>query len=131
LEDNVIFIGQSIPHRLHRYPTLGDWAYGPNYIEVSVSETGNDDYSFLLFIHEMIEAYLCKKAGISGQQVDNWDKTHLYSDDPGSLPDCPYAEQHFRAEGIESLLASYLGINWRSYGEFLIKFQIAQEGEEG
>ena len=111
-----------IPHEKQRYPTTGDWLFTrAGDLTISVSDTGVQHYNFLLALHEMIEAYLCKAAGISGSVVDNWDLAHLDSKNPGGLPGCPYAKQHEIAELIEYLVAKKLDVDWKTYEEALEK----------
>lgn len=119
-----------IPHDCQRYPTVGDWQFlteskdiagqdigvtHENILQVNVSETGNEDSNFLIAIHEIIEAYLCKKNGITEEQVDQWDKDHLYSFDPGSFLECPYFHEHIFATFIEHKLAIELEVHWEDH----------------
>ena len=66
------FLIQTIPHKLQRYQTVGDWEPG-NPAKITVSEMGNDDYEFLVMVHELIEFYLCQKHGITSEMVDKFD----------------------------------------------------------
>jgi hypothetical protein len=104
-----------IPHDCQRYPTVGDWQFSGPELIINVSETGNEDYNFLIALHEMIEAYLCKKHGVTEQQVDEWDKSHLESNDPGMLPNCPYGLEHAMATGVELAVGEALGIDFEDY----------------
>ena len=73
------------------------------------------DYEFLVSIHEQIEQWLCYKAGIPIEVIDQWDMEHEESDDPGSLEGCPYKEQHQFAVDMEIFLADKLGVIWKDY----------------
>ena len=53
---------ETIPHNLQQYTTVGNWTWEDEYLKIEVSESGNDDWNFLIGIHEAIEAWLCKKA---------------------------------------------------------------------
>ena len=109
---------EDIPHKDQRYDTLGDWYTGPNGLEIRVSrELGSPDARFLVALHELVEAYLCGKAGVTDEMVDRWDMTHVGSDDmePGDLPGCPYGRQHRFAMLIEHLVAHELGLG-NDYG---------------
>jgi hypothetical protein len=110
---------KSIPHKSQRYDTLGDWFYDENgdlIISVSNDNAGlpTEDHQFLCALHELIEIYLCKKDGVTQEQVDHFDmiKYHEYSEsdfgEPGDHPRSPYREQHRKAMLIEMLMANFL-----------------------
>src|ERR1017187_469402 len=106
-----------IPHIEQRYDTVGDWEFweAPKYrhgLTVRVSQSGHEATNILVAIHEIIEAYLCKANAVSGGQVDAWDKDHLDSPDPGSIPGCPYYREHMFATMIERAMAAELNIDW-------------------
>lgn len=110
----------TIPNHSQRYRTCGDWFHEENgTLRINVSNTGNKDYEFLVAIHEMIEQYLCEKAGITEQQVDTWDLTHEDVDEPGEMMNCPYREHHQFAEAVEKVIAEKIGVDWREYGKRL------------
>ena len=120
---------QSVPHklqvRLHvipekqqRYDTVGDWQWSDNTLEIRVSrEVADDDprYAMLVFVHELIEALLCRATGVSTAQVDAFDMSHLQADEPGADPSAPYHRQHVAAEAAERALAEQLGVKWQDY----------------
>jgi hypothetical protein len=116
---------QTISHASQRYQTIGDWQFNAsqNSLEVQVSEMDNPDYEFLIGIHEAIEAWLCRKAGIMQEQVDefdmNWKSPALNGvdiyDEPGNDPAALYHKQHIQAGIIERQLALQLGIEWDRY----------------
>jgi hypothetical protein len=116
---------ETIPHSEQRYDTVGDWQFIGNDLVIHVSDMGNNLYEFLVGIHELIEAILCKEYSVLEQQVDSWDKKHLDSNDPGSImvdengETCPYYRQHFIATIIERMLANELGVDWDPYEIFL------------
>jgi hypothetical protein len=110
-----------IPHSEQRYNTVGDWFYDDEdrQLVIRVSETGNEYQNFLLIIHELIEAVLCKQKGITQGQVDNWDLSHQEYTEPGEIRECPYFIPHFIAATIERGLAHELEINWEKYEDIL------------
>ena len=126
---------QVIPHAYQRYDTIGDWRFVtvPVYVpwlkdrksdielQINVSDLGNDKYNMLVMIHEIVEALLCYYFGVTEKQVDDWDMSHLDSEEPGDEPGCPYAWQHSIATGVERLLAAIMGIDWAEYGEAVRK----------
>lgn len=113
----------TIPHSNHRYPTVGDywWSESQSRLEVRVSDFENADYEFLVAIHELIEAYLAKKRGISEDSITAFDvafeeaRTEDSIDEPGDHPDAPYRKEHFFATSIERLVAAELGVDWTVY----------------
>jgi hypothetical protein len=116
---------QTIPHSQQRYPTVGDWEWNLNGLEIKVSELGNPYKELCVGIHELVEAFLCKKRGISQEDVDtfdiNFEKTRQIDDtsEPGDDPKSPYKREHCFATGIERLLVSQFGINWKEYEELI------------
>jgi hypothetical protein len=118
----------TIDHKDQRYPTVGDWqskeVAGKPEISVLVSNLGYEDYNFLIAIHELIEAYLCWKRGITDEEVTRFDKRfeELRKDkevdgEPGDDPYAPYKREHFFATNIERQLAHELGVDWGRYEE--------------
>lgn len=115
----------TLPHTSQRYDTCGDWITdGRGHLRhVCVSEMGNEDYHFLVGIHELIEAYLCLKRGITQEAVDAFDihfeerRVEGNTDEPGHDPAAPYHREHVFAEMIERLLADELGVDWDHYDQ--------------
>ncbi len=108
-----------VPQLEQRYDTEGDWLWtAGNVLEIRISrEVGEEDprYGMLMFIHELIEALLCRSAGVTGARVDAFDMLHQGSGEPGEDPSAPYRTQHIAAEAAERALAEALGVNWQSY----------------
>jgi len=105
---------------------VGDWIPGdPS--EIVVSEMQNDDYEFLVMIHELVEFYLCKKRGISDEVVSGFDKgfellRETFPDviglqEPGNMVSAPYNKEHLFATIIERMLAQELGVDWQKYDD--------------
>jgi len=117
---------ETIPHESHRYPTVGDWYMEDGTLVIKVSKLPNDPDGFMalaIAVHELIEVALCKKAGVTQQQVDDFDmayeKTRPEGDDsePGDSPDAPYQQQHCFATAVERMLIAALGIKWEDYAK--------------
>lgn len=129
-----------ITHSEHRYPTVGDWQFintvhstiddkgtvtdEDNTIEsievdevltVRVSKMSDRRYEYLVAIHEIVEALLCKYNGVSEESVDDWDMNHLDSGDPANESGCPYWPHHFLAQSIEYNLAVKIETDWEKY----------------
>jgi len=117
---------QSIPHREHRYDTLGDYYYsrqmtecGRERLNIRVSKIDNENYSYLVAMHELIEAWLCQKRGISVKDIDDFDMKFKGEGEPGDEIDSPYYKEHQFATKIEKMLCEELGIKWEDYEQAL------------
>jgi hypothetical protein len=109
---------ETIPHDCQRYDTVGDWQFdSEGGLLINISDTGSPLFNQLIAIHELVEALLCHKDGVTDEVVDDWDRAHLDSSDPGSIYECPYYEQHLTATIIERLMARELGVDWRAYAD--------------
>jgi len=113
---------ETIPHCQQRYPTCGDYIFETNGdIRIWISDTGSDDYNFLVAIHETLEAYLTHKRGIREEDITAFDKKFEQNrekdnvDEPGDSYDAPYKNEHFFATNIERLLARELNVDWSTY----------------
>src|ERR1700752_2174139 len=105
----------TVPHKLQRYNTIGDWLFIKNNLSIIVSRLGNEEMEFLIGVHELVEAYLCRSVGISQQQVDKFDMGFKGKGEPGNNKKAPYRRQHAVATRIEKILAFQLGIDWKDY----------------
>ena len=112
---------QTIKPAEQRYQTVGDWYNDGDQTVIRVSDTGDPDHSFLVAVHELVEWYLCQKAGISAAAVDEFDHRELREPylEHGDMPDAPYHRQHDAALCVERVLAHELGIDWQMYEERL------------
>src|SRR5690349_1815329 len=102
-----------IPHAGQRYDTVGDWRWRGKTLEIRVSrEVGatNPDFVTLVFVHEAIEAILCRRDGITAAQVDAFDMSYKGTGEPGDDQAAPYHRAHQTAERIEHQLAAALGV---------------------
>jgi hypothetical protein len=104
-----------VPHEQQRYETVGDWVWKDDSLEVTISDLSDDRFNLLVAAHEVTEALLARRAGVTEQQVDEWDLAHLDADEPGEVEGCPYFTQHARASEVERLLAVLMGVDWEAY----------------
>lgn len=119
---SLIIIGQTISHDSHRYETVGDYfETHDGQRMVLVSDMANEDYEFLVMIHEMIEQHLCKKRGIPNEAITKFDEDFEAkrplnnNDEPGDDPGAPYRKEHFFATSVERLIAAELKVDWKEY----------------
>lgn len=115
---------ETIPGICQRYPTCGDYREWPSHTLVSITEQDDEDYEFLITIHELIEWYLTKKRGIREEDITDydiaWEASHeTKADEPGNEEDCPYKKEHRFAENIERQIAHELGVDWEHYNKAL------------
>ena len=93
----------------------------PSRWKFQVMDLGNDDYEFLIFIHELIEWRLTQKHGVAEEDITAFDKKHLDTNEPGYLKEAPYHKEHMAAEAIERIVATLLGVEWNDYEEAINK----------
>jgi hypothetical protein len=90
-------------------------------LHIKVSQLSDWRREALVAVHELVEALICKHAGVTTEQVDefdmNFEATRKDGDDsePGDDPKAPYYRQHQIATVIEKLLSVELGVNWTDY----------------
>ena len=118
----------TVPGHWQDYPTLGNWRTGAcGSLSIMVSEMGEPSHEFLIALHELVESFLCKRAGVTQEQVDEFDMSHPDSPEPGDEPDAPYLHQHQTATKIERLVCEAAGIDWNAHLDFLTE----QEKQNG
>ena len=115
---------ETIPHSKQRYETCGDYWINSDTAEIRVSDLKNNDYEFLIVIHELIEFYLTEKRGITEESISEFDikfekerleGLHSETDEPGWDKNAPYRNEHIFAEIIERQIAKELGVDWQDY----------------
>lgn len=97
----------------YRQPGCGDWYFDTSNGDLHVKVCGPDvfdhDETFLLALHELIEAKLCFNAGVTQGAVDHFDSKFEGDGEPGDDPKAPYQRQHRAAMLIEHQMAIFLG----------------------
>jgi len=111
-----------IPHAEQRYATVGDWYFTKaGNLQIRVSRLSDPRYETLVAVHELVEAVLCREAGVSEREVDAFDMAYERHRKPGDLgepgddPRAPYHRQHAAATWFEKALAGKLGVDWAAY----------------
>ena len=65
---------RTIPHTKQKYETCGNYWVDQNGVrQIRVSDMGNEDYAFLVGLHEQIEQHLCLKRGITEESISAFD----------------------------------------------------------
>ena len=103
--------------RLSAYaePGSGDWFYSPGGdLHIQVTCKGERDVIdrkelFLVALHELVEAVLCRHDGVPQAAVDTFDTVFNGDGEPGDHPEAPYQKQHRMACLIEFTTALFLG----------------------
>lgn len=122
---------KSIPLKelVERYgcESAGDyWRPTPNLLNVRAADTGNEDFNFLISLHELLEEILCTKRGIKetdiqafDQMFDREQKEGLHPEDaePGNDPRAPYYREHMFATAMETLMCNEMGLKLCDYDE--------------
>jgi hypothetical protein len=90
----------------------GDWFTDDagNMVVRVAADSLDDDQAFLYALHELVEARLCAKAGVSQEAVDAFDREYKGDGEPGGAADCVYRRQHRQACLVEFLVADMLGL---------------------
>ena len=115
---------KTIPHSSQRYETVGDYWVDQNGVRhIRISDMGNEDYEFLVGLHEQIEQHLCLKRGITEESISAFDIAYEANrpegdeSEPGDHPDSPYRKEHFFATNIERMIALELGVEFAEYSK--------------
>ena len=97
----------------YKEPLCGDWYFdqgnGDLHIKVTAADVWDQEEAFLVALHELIEARLCFKAGVTQGEVDRFDLAFIGDDEPGDQLDAPYQKQHREACLLEHMMALFLG----------------------
>lgn len=108
-----------IKHQDQDYDTVGNYQKIGDTTIITVSDTGDRKYNFLLMIHEMVEAFLTEEHGINWKDITEFDVSNPELDEPGGSPNAPYQLEHLSATGIESAVAKELKVDWDKYEDRL------------
>ena len=97
----------------YREDGFGDWFVDPGngdiHIRVAGADVWDQEGAFLVALHELCEARLCFKAGVTQGAVDVFDSAFTGEGEPGDDPAAPYQRQHRAACMIEHMMALFLG----------------------
>ena len=99
---------RKLRHAQYGMETYGDYYTKGKNTHIDILETLPKKIRFAITTHELIEEHLCREAGITNKQIDDWDFSHPSAEEPGELPGCPYFEQHAKAMKLEQFLMTLL-----------------------
>lgn len=108
-----------VPQGDVRFSGLGDWRFDCDALQIRASGETEDE-AFLIALHELVEAWLCRRQGVAEAAVDAHDLAfeaeraqglHGPDDEPGEAPNSPYRKQHRKACLVEHLVANFLGLS--------------------
>ncbi len=117
---------KTIPYSEQRYQTCGDYWLDESGLHFRINQLGNEDFEFLVRIHEEIEEHLTRRRGLQEPDImafdQMWEKEresgkHGEDEEPGHDPRAPYHHEHVLAETIERVLAWQMGIVWSDYSK--------------
>lgn len=113
---------ETIPHKSHRYETVGDYWEDPDgTLQIRVSEMKNEMYNGMVAVHELVEFLLCRANGIKEQDITDFDmwfeskRKRGNTDEPGFHPIAPYVKEHTIATAVELMMCSGANISWSRY----------------
>lgn len=113
-----------IKHEQQRYETVGDWQWDEKgNLVITISDMGDWRYNFLVAFHEQVEVMLCRKRGITQEEVDQFDMAYESqrkendTSEPGDSRLAPYYNEHQFATKLEREMARELGVDWDDYCE--------------
>ena len=131
----------TIPAHIVRADQSGDWSYGENVIRAYVvADTYPPESELMIGIHELIEAWLCRKHGVSEEAVVKFDEMyederkaghHKDSDEPGDDPRSPYRLEHQAATHVERAVGAALNVTWREHEQLVTDSAGPRAGTSG
>lgn len=114
-----------IAHKDQRYETVGDYWLDENGVrQFRCSDMSNEDFHFLVIIHELIEEHLTRRRGLKEEDIKAFDEMfekeraegkHSKTEEPGYDSRSPYLKEHTIASGIETTLAGIIGVDMNAY----------------
>lgn len=77
----------------------------------------------MLAIHELVERALCDVNCVSEKSVDYFDFNYKGKGEPGDSPESPYRKEHCFATAVERMLCAAMGVDWKTYDDYLCKIK--------
>lgn len=107
-----------IPHKEHRFTTIGFWYVEKNTLHIEISKEICWENRVAVLFHELIEAAICISKGITTEQCDEFDELFELEYAMGKWPKsveagfdkrCPYRKGHIWGSRFERLVIFLLG----------------------
>jgi hypothetical protein len=107
-----------------RNEQAGDWRYDSDHIWAMSAKMSDRRSELAVQIHELIECFLCREAGITDAEVTAFDQMfeeerekglHDEFAEDGDDPRAPYAQQHFEATEVEKAVCKALQLPWEHH----------------
>ncbi len=111
---------QFIPHAQHRFTTIGHWFVKNDVLTIQISQEICWENKVLTLLHELIEAAICIRQGITTEQCDAFDALFEAeyalgiwpkSVEAGFDPRCPYGKGHVWGTRFERLACWAVGVS--------------------
>jgi hypothetical protein len=109
----------------------GDWwSHDHDEFTIHVLETMSPESQLAVAIHELVEAYLCRKHGVTDEMVCAFDDKyeaereqgkHKDNDEPGDDPAAPYRQEHMMATHVERAVCHAIGLSWQEHEQSVIE----------
>jgi len=122
---------QSVPQSKIRADQSGDWwVHGTHQYTIHVLDTMLPESQLAVAIHELVEAYLCRKHGVTDGDVCAFDEhyeaerkegKHKEDDEPGDDPRSPYRKEHAAATHVERAVCHAFELSWLSHEQSLLE----------
>lgn len=115
---------QTAPRHLVRCDQLGDWHINGRILVRVLENTISEESELAVAIHELVEAFLCRRDGVTDEAVVEFDTMfekereagyHSETDEDGDDFRAPYREQHMKATHVERAVCHALGITWEQH----------------
>ena len=122
---------KSVPQNKIRADQSGDWwvSVGNQYT-IHVLDTMLPESQLAVAIHELVEAYLCWKHGVTDGDVCAFDEhyeaerkegKHKEDDEPGDDPRSPYRKEHAAATHVERAVCHAFELSWQQHEQSLLE----------
>lgn len=118
-----------VPSRI-RSEQSGDWYYDGDTFIIYARNDIPKASQLAILVHELIEAYLCRKHGVTDEAVSAFDDKyeaerkegkHKEDDEPGDDPNAPYRIEHQAATHVERAACHALDLSWKTHSQSVIE----------
>jgi hypothetical protein len=120
-----------IPHKKQRYDTVGDYFLKKGRRFFRLSRMPDKPHPITVFLHEMIEFFLCRVLGISMKEIDRFDMEYelahsgpvcpiqapcgrRWYEEPGDNPHATTINSCY-SDSLRAIDCEALGVKWSEY----------------